>query len=198
MILVAFSGVFVFGSRWKPGAARQLLNTLEWTGAEVVLDVGCGRGLWLVEAAKHLTTGRAVGVDVWNKWLQSGNSPENALENAKIAGVADRVKVRYGDARELPFADETFDVVVSSLVIHHVPAKERRKVLLEIVRVLKPGGRLAILEIFGEVARYDKVIRDAGISDVKMSWVRGGMVFGVRTLVGTNVGTRADPSSGVR
>ncbi len=61
VILLAFAGVFVFGGRWKPVAARQLLNTLQWTGTEAVLDVGCGRGLWLVEAAKHLTTGRVRG-----------------------------------------------------------------------------------------------------------------------------------------
>jgi cyclopropane fatty-acyl-phospholipid synthase-like methyltransferase len=72
-----------------------------------VLDVGCGRGLLLIGAAKRLTTGKAVGVDIWQTEDLSGNRPEATLENARLERVAERVGVKDGDARRLPFADGT-------------------------------------------------------------------------------------------
>ncbi len=191
LLSFAFVAFFLLGSFRKPGRARQLLDSFPWRGDEMVLDVGCGRGLWLVTAAKHLTTGKAIGVDIWSKRLQSGNSPDETLENARIERVADRVEVRDADARSLPFADGTFDVVVSSLVIHHVPRGETNKALLEIVRVLKPGGRVAMLEIFSQVSAYSEVFRKAGMTDIKLAWVRSGIIFGIRTLVARKPGGSA-------
>ena len=179
----AVAAFFLLLSILKLGWARQLLDSFPWRGDEMVLDVGCGRGLWLITAAKHLTTGKAIGVDIWSKRLQSGNSPDKTLRNAKIERVADRVEVKDADARNLPFKDGTFDVVVSSLVIHHVPKDETNKALLEIVRVLKPGGRVAMLEIFNQVSAYSEVFRKAGMADIKLAWIRSGIFFGIRTLV---------------
>jgi arsenite methyltransferase len=59
-----------------------LLDRLSWTGREQVLDVGCGRGLMLIGAAKRLTTGLATGIDIWQAEDLSGNRPEATLENA--------------------------------------------------------------------------------------------------------------------
>ena len=59
----------------------------------------------------------AVGIDVWSNVDQLHNSRDATLANAKAEGVSDRVEVRDGDMRSLPFADSTFDVVVSSLGI---------------------------------------------------------------------------------
>ena len=187
----AVAAFFLLLSILKLGWARQLLDSFPWRGDEMVLDVGCGRGLWLITAAKHLTTGKAIGVDIWSKRLQSGNSPDKTLQNAKIERVADRVEVRDADVRSLPFGAGTFDVVVSSLVIHHVPRVETNKALLEIVRVLKPGGGVAMLEIFSQVGDYSEVFRKAGMTDIKLTWVRSGIIFGVRTLVARKPGGSA-------
>src|SRR5579871_5659726 len=89
----------------KPRERERLLDLVPWRGEERVLDVGCGRGLLLVGAARRLTTGRAVGVDVWHGLQLSGNSPQAVEENARRAGVAERVEVHNGDARTLPFPD---------------------------------------------------------------------------------------------
>src|SRR6516165_6113376 len=95
-------------------------------GDEQLLDLGCGRGAVLIEAARRLPSGRAVGVDLWSRKDQSGNSPEVTLANAAAAGVADRVEVRTADITALPFQDDSFDVVTSALVIHNIPSPEAR------------------------------------------------------------------------
>src|SRR5437867_1822025 len=75
---------------------ERLLDLLTWTGRERVLDVGCGRGLLLIGAAKRLTGGgggSAAGIDLWQQEDLSGNRPEATLENARLEGVAERIEV---------------------------------------------------------------------------------------------------------
>ena len=132
-----------------------LLDRVAWTGRERVLDVGCGRGLMLIGAAKRLTTGIATGVDIWQAEDLSGNRPEATLENAAREGVADRVRVETADMRKMPFPDGAFDVAVSNAAIHNLYAREdRSKAIREIARVLKPGGVAVISDIrhLGEYA----------------------------------------------
>jgi SAM-dependent methyltransferase len=100
----------------------RLLDVVNWKGSEHVLDVGCGRGLLLLSAARRAPQGRAVGVDIWSNVDLSSNRPEATQENARRAGVADRVEVQTADAQQLPVADASFDVVISSLVLHNIPS----------------------------------------------------------------------------
>jgi SAM-dependent methyltransferase len=143
----------------KVGKVRdreRLLDHVAWRGDERVLDVGCGRGLMLVGAAKRLTTGRAVGVDIWQAEDLSGNRPEATLANAAREGVRERVEVKTADMRKLPFDDATFDVVVSCAAIHNLyDAGDRARAIGEIARVLRAGGRAVIDDIRhgGEYAR---------------------------------------------
>jgi arsenite methyltransferase len=168
--LLLTAGVMVWGS--KVGKLRMrdwLLDGIPWRGDEQVLDVGCGRGLLLLGAARRLTSGKAVGVDLWQKQDLSGNRPEAAQANARAEGVAERVEVRDGDARSLPFPDASFDVVLSSSALHNIyDAGERGTALLEIVRVLKPGGRVAIFDI-RHTDEYACVFRERGLADVRRS-----------------------------
>ncbi|HEY1375767.1 MAG TPA: class I SAM-dependent methyltransferase, partial [Gemmataceae bacterium] len=132
------AGVMVYYSKvGKLRSRERILDLVPWRGDEAVLDVGCGRGLLLVAAARRLTTGKAVGVDLWQAADLSGNRPEATLENARREGVADRVEVRDGDARKLPFADGSFDTVVSNVALHNIPdAAGRETAVREIARVL--------------------------------------------------------------
>src|SRR5437764_30664 len=110
----ATAAVWLYGSKWgKLRLREQLMDTLSWSGSETVLDVGCGSGLLLIAAAKRLNAGTAVGVDIWRGEDLSNNRRETTQRNATLEGVAERVRVEEGDARQLPFGDGTFDFVVS-------------------------------------------------------------------------------------
>ena len=70
------------------------------------------------------------------------------LENAKREAVEHKVQVKEGDARALPFADSSFELVVSNFVVHEMKTREERKQMMgEIVPVLKPGGRVALVNL---------------------------------------------------
>jgi len=126
----------------------RMLAMVNWRGDERVLDVGTGAGLLLIGAAKRLTTGKATGIDVWSLVDLSGNVLERTLRNAVLESVNEKVEVLDGDARSMRFADGTFDVVVSNLVIHNIPSRQGRdEACREIVRVLKPGG-VAVISDF--------------------------------------------------
>lgn len=165
--LYSAAGMLYYSKVGKFGSREQLLDRIPWQGSERVLDVGCGRGLVLNAAARRLTTGEAVGVDVWQEHAVSGNRREAVLENARREGVLDRVKVQESDARQLPFGDASFDVVVSNFVLHELKtAPDREKMVREIVRVLKPGGHLALVDfIFTNECVH--VLQACGIADAR-------------------------------
>jgi ubiquinone/menaquinone biosynthesis C-methylase UbiE len=144
-----------------------LLDLIPWRGDETVLDVGCGLGLMLIGAAKRLTTGTAVGIDIWQTEDLSGNHPDGTLENARREGVADRVSVLTADMRQVPFPDGHFDVIVSNVAIHNLyQASERATAVREIARVLKSGGACILADVRHE-AEYASVLRASGVTDVQ-------------------------------
>jgi len=109
-----------------------------------VLDVGTGGGLLAIGFAKALENCEVVGIDVWMK-LGGGTTIKTAERNAEIEGVAGKVRFEVGDARKIPYPDGYFDIVCGSFVVH-VIRKGRERALREMVRVLKPGGKLALIE----------------------------------------------------
>lgn len=169
LYLLGMGAFMVFESRTGKVRDRDtLLASLPWRGDEAVLDVGCGRGLMLIGAAQRLTTGRAVGIDLWRAQDQARNSAEATLANAKAAGVADRVSVQTGDMVALPFAANRFDVVLSAWAVHNVPdVAQRHAALSEMLRVLKPGGVLAVTDIDGR-QDYPDALRTLGAQEVRV------------------------------
>ncbi|HEX9363596.1 MAG TPA: class I SAM-dependent methyltransferase [Candidatus Dormibacteraeota bacterium] len=170
----------------------EILARLGLRGDENLLDVGCGRGAVLVAAAHRLGGGRATGVDLWSGDDQSGNSPAATLANATAEGVRERVRVVTGDATSLPFRDGAFDVVLSSMAIHNLrDATQRNTSLSELVRVLRPGGRLAVVD-FMVVDQYPEILRRDGMRDVQLRplgwrfwyggpWLGASVVTGIKS-----------------
>ena len=106
---------------------------------ETVLDIGCGAGMDLMLAARRIgPNGKAIGIDM------TPEMRDRARSAAEILGLA-RVKVVEGDATSLPLPDASVDVVISNGVLNLVPEKE--KAFADIVRILRPGGRLHLADI---------------------------------------------------
>ena len=187
-LMLLLLGYYLHGTlRAKFVVWAGLLDQLHLRGDERILDLGCGRGAVLLMAAQHLTTGRAVGVDLWRSFDQSGNSLETTRRNAIAEGVADRVELHTANMTALPFADSSFDVVVSSLAIHNISRRaDREKAIEEAVRVLHPGGRLMIADIRA-TRQYREHLARCEMNDVS----RRGLAWGPWHLV---TATKPEPS----
>ncbi|HEY3038034.1 MAG TPA: class I SAM-dependent methyltransferase [Pyrinomonadaceae bacterium] len=126
--------------RGKEGAFRKkILDLAHLQSGELVLDVGCGTGT-LAIAARHRVgpTGTVYGIDA---------SPEmiaRAGKKARKAGVD--VVFKNGIVEALPFPDGSFDAVLSTLMLHHLPREAREQCAREMRRVLKPGGRVLAID----------------------------------------------------
>lgn len=176
--IAGVAGLWVYVSRaGKFRVWGDILDGLGLWGDEMLLDMGCGRGAVLHAAAKRLTRGRAIGIDLWQA-DQTGNSEQATLENAVVEGVADRVEVHTGDMTALPLGDASVDVVVSNLAIHNIPGRDgRRRALNEAVRVLRPGGRLAIADLW-DTRRHATELRRLGWQHVQHRSLGWRMWFG--------------------
>src|SRR5262249_2035059 len=143
-----------------------ILRQLELRGDEHLLDLGCGRGAVLLMAARLLPKGKAIGIDVWKANEQSGNALSVTQQNAEREGVAERVDLHTADMRQLPFSDASFDLAVSSMAIHNIQDLEGRKQSIdEAVRVLKPGGRLVIVDLHA-TQWYGERLRELGMTNI--------------------------------
>jgi Methylase involved in ubiquinone/menaquinone biosynthesis len=189
-IWVAFIGVCLIGTGLimilssKIGKIKErerILDLLQIKDNENILDVGCGSGLYLIGAVKRLSSGKATGIDIWQSEDLSGNHQVNTTKNADIEGVGNKIEVKTADMKRIPFQDNSFDIVLSSLAIHNIYEKsERRKALLEITRVLKAGGKLCIIDM-QHIAEYINVLSENGITDIKKYKTK--LIFPVATVI---------------
>lgn len=117
---------------------RELVALAAPSPGEHALDVGCGTGTLVIELRAHVGSGVVRGIDA---------SPEMiAVATAKAARAGAEVEFQVALVEALPFADASFDLVTSSLMLHHLPADIQREGLAEIRRVLKPGGRFVVVD----------------------------------------------------
>lgn len=114
---------------------RRVLNRADLKQGEHVLDIGCGTGTTAIIAKELVgTDGSVCGIDA---------SPEMiARAHRKASHAQTQIDFVQGAAESLPFPDGQFDVVLSSMMLHHLPASVRRQCALEVRRVLKPDGRV--------------------------------------------------------
>jgi arsenite methyltransferase len=149
---------------------------------ETVLDLGSGAGADVLISARRVgASGRAIGLDMTDEMLAL------ARANAAEAGV-DNVEFLKGYLEDIPLADESVDVVISNCVINL--AADKRVVLAEAARVLRPGGRFAVSDVIDEgmhhatradmqqwtgciagaltEAEFRAALADAGLTDIEI------------------------------
>lgn len=118
---------------------QRTISLAQLQPGEQVLDVGCGTGTLAIEVARRVgRSGRVSGVDP--------GAQQIARARAKAARRNLPIEFLVGAIEQLPFPDQSFDVVFSTLMMHHLPTPLKRQGLAEIARVLKPGGRLVIAD----------------------------------------------------
>jgi len=110
-----------------------------------VLEIGCGTGHCLVELAKAVgPSGTVHGIDISDAMLSLSRA---LLEETGLAG---RVELHRGDGARMPYPDDSFDGVFTSFTLELFDTPEIPVVLAEVKRVLKPGGRLAVVSLSKE------------------------------------------------
>jgi len=171
-----FVDTFLFRGQWQE-LRRKTVTLADIQPGEHVLDVGCGTGTLALEVARRAgRAGRVTGIDP--------SSEQIARARSKAARHNVPIDFQIGVIEHLAFPDQTFDVVLSTLMMHHVPASLKRQGLAEIARVLKPGGRLVIADFKpkkerqGQAARFHAggssmqdlavMISDAGFEQLEM------------------------------
>lgn len=138
-----------------------VLDRIAWRGSERVLDVVCGRALLLIGAAKRLSTGSAVGIDLWQAEDLAGKPPRG-----DVAECDDRRGSRSGRYARDPFPDGTFDVIVSKAAIHNLyapndRAKAPRDRLCTEARRADPHRRPSVPCVLRHCSRKNRIPTDA-------------------------------------
>ena len=175
-----FCDTFLFRGKLRELRLRTA-NLARIQPGEKVLDVGCGTGTLAIEVQSRVgRAGRVFGVDPGTQQIARARS-KAARRNLPI-------DFQIGVIEQLAFPDQTFDVVLSTIMMHHLPDGLKRQGLSEIARVLKPGGRLVIADFkrkeerLGQAARFHAggsgikdlaaLVKDAGFSQVETEEMR--------------------------
>lgn len=159
------------GGRIMEQVHRVILSHLDYDGEGKILEVGCGSGALTIRAALTWTKAKVIGIDYWGAVYNY--SKALCEKNAASEGVASRCVFQHGDAKQLDFPDESFDVVISNYVYHIVMGADMQKLLLESLRVLKKGGVFALNDdmkqkMYGDMEGFAQKLRDMGYEEVRL------------------------------
>jgi SAM-dependent methyltransferase len=207
VLMLAFALVIMRARRqlsWEGGGVQKkvlglLLDQVQWYGRGRALDIGCGSGALIIALARCYAEAGLDGIDYWGgSW---GYGKKQCEENAALEGVPGRIAFTQASASKLPFPDGTFDLAVSNLVFHEVaPARDKRDVVREALRVVKPGGQFVFQDLFRLYCRPEELVelmknwgvREAHYEDTsKAAFITGvlklpfmlgtlGMIYGVK------------------
>lgn len=134
-----------------PAMHRALLDAADLRAGLRVLDIGCGTGNLVVAVRRRCPDVEVVGLD------PDARALDRARRKAARGGLA--VRLDQGYAQELPYPDEAFDRVLSSLMFHHLGRAAKEGMLAEVRRVLRPGGLLVLADVGGPIAGHGVLTR---------------------------------------
>jgi demethylmenaquinone methyltransferase/2-methoxy-6-polyprenyl-1,4-benzoquinol methylase/phosphoethanolamine N-methyltransferase len=159
-------------------ALREMTVRLVSLGpGDKVLEVGCGTGTLALMAKQHAgSEGEVVGIDA------SPEALDIARDKAAQAGMS--VTFQHALMEDIPYPDDQFDVVLSCFMLDHLPDDDARcQGLAEVYRVLKPGGRLLIMNSESSNRKLPEMLGEAGFTDVEVArrWLILSSVRGIAT-----------------
>ena len=168
-------GFLLFGKEQQ--MRRMTLDLAQLQVGESVLDVGCGTGALTRLAGERVgEVGKVYGIDAAPQMI--------AIARHKAAKRNLAIDFQVGLIEKLAFPDDSFDVVLSSLMMHHLPEELKRQGLAEIARVIKPGGRLLILDFQPQQTRerqswIEKHLQRQGSHDFLARLLHAGKEMGI-------------------
>ena len=154
----------LWGRLTETKARQRCLEVAQIRDGEAVLEIAVGTGLTFAEILKQNPTGRNEGIDLTPAML------ERAKRKAAQTG-RQNYQLRVGDAYHLEFEDSTFDVVVNNFMFDLLPEKDFPVVLAEFKRVLRPGGRLVLVNMAKGEHWYNGVWET--IYQINPAWLGG-------------------------
>lgn len=131
-----------FGRKFR----EKIVNAIDIKPDDKILDVGCGTGIFLELLKKKYPVVSVIGIDPDQEALSIASKRLSLFQNVKLIKAF---------AEALPFENESFDIVFSTLVFHHLPNDVKQKAVAEIYRVLKPRGKVVIVD-FGTSKHRNK------------------------------------------
>jgi SAM-dependent methyltransferase len=129
---------------------RRLIEQAEVRGGHRVLDLGCGTGTLAVMLKRARPGAVVVGLDADAKVLE--------IARAKAARAGVELLLDQGMADQLPYPDGSFDRVLSSVMLHHLSTDNKRRTLAEVLRVLRPGGGLHVVDFGPPRTLYSRLV----------------------------------------
>ena len=140
---------------------QRIADLAQLQPGERVLDVGCGTGMLAIVAKERVgVTGRVSGIDPGPKQIA------RACSKAERTGLS--IDFQLGVIEHLSFPDQSFDVVLSTFMMHHLPDDLKRLGYSEMARVLKSGGRLLVVDLKGLTADQLALMKEAGFSQLEV------------------------------
>ncbi len=157
--LTPFFDFFLSLAGYGTAFREKILKAAKVEDGENILDVGCGTGSLLILAKQKFPNIKATGIDADEKIL-------NIFEK-KINKLNLDIKIIKTGAQDMPFTSGSFDLVISSLVFHHLPTELKKQAMKEVHRILKPQGRFLLVD-FGPslyLKILNPILRSLGVQE---------------------------------
>lgn len=171
---------------------EKIVTTIPFQASQSLLDIGCGPGNLLLKIGKSHQDLKLTGIDIDPELLKIAYKKLKSISSIKLIQTS---------ATQLPFNNEIFDIIVTTLVLHHLDTEQKQQAIKEMYRVLKTNGTLwcfdfgpstnlfakIIMKVFRHIEKIDdnisgkiiQMLQETGFQELKTQW----NTYGIFTLL---------------